>query len=69
MAIRRHRIISDEESEIYDDPHIDASRVIVRDVYAPAEQRGLSPGLVAERYTLDGADVYEAPEYYHNKPV
>jgi hypothetical protein len=32
------------------------------------EQRGLPPELVAERFNLDIADIYEALAYYHNNP-
>jgi hypothetical protein len=39
-----------------------------RDVYVRAEERGLDPERVAERYTLDIADVYEALAYYHTNP-
>lgn len=68
MATQEYRIVSGEESEIHDEPHIEGSRITVRDVYVRVEQRGLSPGRVAERYNLDIADVYEALAYYHNNP-
>lgn len=68
MATQEYRIISGETSETHDEPHIEGSRVTVRDVYARVERRGLSPERVAERYHLDIADIYEALAYYHNNP-
>lgn len=68
MATQQYRIVSDEDSEIHDEPHIEGSRITVRDVHARVEQRGLPPERVAERYNLDIADVYEALAYYHNRP-
>jgi len=68
MATQEYRIVSGQESEIHDEPHIDESRITVRDVYARVETQGQSPQRVAERFTLDIADVYEALAYYHNNP-
>lgn len=68
MATQEYRIVSKEDSKIHNEPHIEGSRVTVRDVYLRVEQRGLSPERVAERYNLDIADVYEALAYYHNNP-
>lgn len=68
MATQEYRIVSAEESEIHDEPHIEGSRITVRDVHARVEQRGLSPERVAERYDLDIAEVYEALAYYHSNP-
>lgn len=69
MATQEYRIISREDSEIHDEPHIEGSRVTVRDVTVRVEHRGLSPERVAERYDLDIADIYEALAYYHNNPA
>jgi uncharacterized protein (DUF433 family) len=69
MATQEYRIVSSEESEIHDEPHVEGSRITVRDIYARVEQRGLSPQRVAERYDLDIADVYEALAYYHSNPA
>lgn len=69
MATQQYRIVSGEESEIHNEPHIEGSRITVRDVYVRVEQRGLTPERVAERYNLDIADVYEALAYYHNRPA
>lgn len=68
MATQEYRIVSGDASEIHDEPHIEGSRITVRDVYVRVEKRGLSPERVAERYHLDIADVYEALAYYHNNP-
>jgi uncharacterized protein (DUF433 family) len=68
MATQQYRIVSAKDSKIHDEPHIEGSRVTVRDVHARVERRGLAPERVAERYNLDIADVYEALAYYHNNP-
>ena len=69
MATQRYRIVSGADSEIHEEPHIEGSRITVRDVYTRVEQRRLSAGRVAERFDLDIADVYEALAYYHNNPA
>lgn len=68
MATQEYRIVSGEESEIHDEPHIEGSRITVWDIHVRVEQRELSPERVAERYNLDIADIYEALAYYHNNP-
>lgn len=68
MATQQYRIVSGEESEIHNEPHIEGSRITVRGVYERVEQRDLDPERIAERYNLDIADVYEALAYYHNNP-
>jgi uncharacterized protein (DUF433 family) len=68
MATQEYRIVSGEESEIHNEPHIEGTRITVRDVYVRVEQRGTEPKRVAEQYNLDIADVYEALAYYHNNP-
>lgn len=69
MATQEYRIISGEESEIHNEPHIEGSRITVQDVYVRVENRGIRPERVAERFNLDIADVYEALAYYHNNPA
>ena len=69
MATQEYRIVSGEDSEIHNEPHIEGSWVTVRDIHARVERRGLSPDRVAERYNLDLADVYEALAYYHDNPA
>ncbi len=68
MATQQHRIVSAEDSDIHGGPHIEGSRITVRDVHARVEHRGLTPERVAERYDLDIADIYEALAYYHSNP-
>lgn len=68
MATQQYRIVSAEDSEIHDEPHIQGSRITVRDVHVRVEERGLAPDRVAERYNLDIAEVYEALAYYHSNP-
>lgn len=68
MATQEYRIISAEDSEIHAEPHIEASRVTVRDVYIRINKRGFTPERIAERYNLDIADIYEALAYYYNNP-
>jgi uncharacterized protein (DUF433 family) len=68
MATQQYRIVPAEESEIHGEPHIEGSRVTVRDVHVRVEERGLAPERVAERYNLDIGDIYEALAYYHTNP-
>jgi uncharacterized protein (DUF433 family) len=68
MAKAEYRIVSGDESEIHDEPHIEGSRITVRTVHARVEERGLDPGTVADRHGLDIADVYRALAYYHDHP-
>lgn len=69
IATQQYRIVSTEESDIHNEPHILGSRITVRDVYERVEQRGLTPERIAERYNLDVANVYEALAYYHTNPA
>jgi len=68
MATSQYRIISGEDSEIHDEPHLPGSRITVRQIHARVEKRGLAPETVADRFSLDIADVYEALAYYHSNP-
>ncbi len=65
MATQEYRIVSGDESDIHDEPHIAGSRVTVRFVHDRVEEGGVSPKRVAAQYGLDIADVYEALAYYH----
>jgi uncharacterized protein (DUF433 family) len=69
MATQQYYIVSSEDSELHDEPHIQGSRITVRDVKSRVEDRGLSPERVAERYDLDLAAVYQALAYYHSSPA
>lgn len=68
MATQEYQIISGAESEIHDEPHIQGSRITVRDIQQRVEGRDEAPGRVADRLNLDVADVYEALAYYHANP-
>lgn len=68
MATSQYRIVSGDESDIHDEPHLPESRVTVREIRARVEERGLDPETVADRFSLDIADVYEALAYYHSNP-
>jgi uncharacterized protein (DUF433 family) len=61
-------IVSGEDSEIHDEPHVEESRLTVRFLREQVETRGLSPESVADRYGLSLADVYAALTYYHRNP-
>lgn len=68
MAVVESKIVTADESDIHDEPHIEGSRVTVQHIHARVEGRGLRPETVAERLNLDVADVYEALAYYHRHP-
>lgn len=68
MSKTRYRIVSGEESEIHDEPHIEGRRITVRFIHERVEGRGLAPKTVADRHDLDLADVYQALAYYHDNP-
>ena len=68
MAVTGHRIVSGDDSEIHDEPHIEGSRVTVLHIHERVENRGLRPETVAERLNLDLADVYDALAYHHRNP-
>ena len=68
MAVQRHEIVSSEDSEIHDEPHLAGRRLTVRTLAAAVEERGLDPHEVAERYDVPVADVYRALTYYHDHP-
>lgn len=68
MAVTRRRIVSGDDSEIHDEPHIEGSRVTVPHIHERVENRGLRPETVDERLNLDLADVYDALAYYHRNP-
>lgn len=64
MSQQSARIVRD----VHDEPHIEGSRITVRWVYARVHERGLRPETVADRHSLDIADVYHALAYYHDHP-
>jgi uncharacterized protein (DUF433 family) len=67
MSKTEYRIVSGEDSEIHDEPHIEGRRLTVRTVHARVDG-GLSPGTVAEQHAVDIAEVYQALAYYHDNP-
>jgi len=68
MATQEYRIVTGEDSDLHEEPHIEGSRLTIRLVHERVEKRGLSPERVADRHGLDIADVYEALAYYHTSP-
>lgn len=68
MPRQTYHIVSGDESEVHDEPHIEGSRITVRLVHERVEGRGDDPETVAARHDLDLADVYEALAYYHANP-
>jgi uncharacterized protein (DUF433 family) len=68
MAVTKYRIVSADESTIHDEPHIEESRITVRQLHALVEEAGNRPDHIADRYGLDVGEVYEALAYYHRNP-
>ncbi|WP_136591983.1 DUF433 domain-containing protein [Salinigranum halophilum] len=68
MAVTKYRIVSGDESDIHSEPHIEGSRVTVRQIHAVVEEGDLRPETVADRHNLDLGEVYEALAYYHRNP-
>lgn len=66
MAPTTGRIISSEESDIHDEPHVEGHRITVLFIHAQVADRGLDPETVANKFDLDIADVYRALTYYHD---
>ena len=54
--------------ELHDEPHLEGRRITVQFVKAQVEDRELSPRTVADRHSIDVADVYRALTYYHDHP-
>jgi uncharacterized protein (DUF433 family) len=69
MAEQAHRIVTADESELHDEPHIAGSRITVRFVHERVENTGLDPQEVVDRHNLDLAAVYHALAYYHDHPA
>ena len=68
MSQKVARIVSAEESDIHDEPHVKGSRITVKYIYDRVVGRGLKPETVADRHDLPAARVYEAVAYYYNNP-
>jgi uncharacterized protein (DUF433 family) len=68
MAVTKYRIVSGDESGTHNEPHIEGSRVTVRQLHTLVEEAELQPQQVADRHGLDVGAVYEALAYYHRNP-
>jgi uncharacterized protein (DUF433 family) len=68
MATQAREVVSGDDSDIHDQPHIKGSRVTVQHVHERVEGRNLEPETVANRLGLDLAEVYHALAYYHDHP-
>jgi uncharacterized protein (DUF433 family) len=61
-------VVSGDESEIHDEPHIRDRRITVSHIHALVEERGLDAQTVADRFDLSASDIYHALAYYHDHP-
>lgn len=68
MSKQLTAVVSGDESEIHDEPHVRGSRITVSYIHARVEERGLRPETVAERHNLSLSAVYHALAYYHDHP-
>jgi uncharacterized protein (DUF433 family) len=68
MAEASYRVVSGDDSDIHDEPHIEGRRLTVRFLKELVEDDGTDPKAVADRYDLDLAAVYHALAYYHENP-
>jgi uncharacterized protein (DUF433 family) len=68
MAVQTHEIVSADESDIHDEPHLAGRRLTVRTLVGAVQDSGLDPEEVADRYDLPVADIYRALTYYHDHP-
>jgi uncharacterized protein (DUF433 family) len=68
MAQATGRIVSSDDSEIHDEPHLEGRRITVRQIVERVEDAGLVAETVADQYDLALADVYRALTYYYDHP-
>ena len=68
MSKQMNTVVSGDESEIHDEPHVRNRRITVSHIHALVEQRGLDAQMVADRFDLSVSDVYHALAYYHDHP-
>ena len=61
-------VVSGDESEIHDEPHVRDRRITVSHIHALVEERGLDARTVADRFDLTASDIYHALAYYHDHP-
>ena len=68
MSQQMKTVVSGDESEIHDEPHIRDRRITVSHIHALVEERGLDAQTVADRFDLTASEVYHALAYYHDHP-
>jgi uncharacterized protein (DUF433 family) len=68
MSKQVNTVVSGDESEIHNEPHIRNRRITVSHIHALVEHRGLDAQTVADRFDLSASDVYHALAYYHDHP-
>ena len=68
MSEQMNTVVSADESEIHDEPHIRDRRITVSHIHALVEERGLDAQTVADRFSLTISDIYHALAYYHDHP-
>ena len=68
MSEQMSTVVSGDESEIHDEPHIRGRRLTVSHIHALVEERGLDAQTVADRFDLTASEVYHALAYYHDNP-
>jgi len=68
MSEQMNTVVSGDESEIHDEPHIQDRRITVSHIHALVEERGLDAQTVADRFDLTASEVYHALAYYHDHP-
>lgn len=69
MPTQVRTVVSGDDSDVHDEPHIEGRRVTVLQIHERVEGRGLDPDTVAARFDLDVAAVYYALAYYHDHPA
>ena len=62
------RVVSGDESDVHDEPHIRDRRVTVLHIHERVEGRGLDPETVANRLDLSLSEVHHALAYFHDHP-
>lgn len=68
MPSPRRTVVSSEDSDVHDEPHIKGQRITVQHIHTRVEEYGLRPRTVADRLGLSLSDVYHALAYYHDHP-
>ena len=68
MSKQVNTVVSGDESDIHDEPHIRDRRITVSHIRALVEERGLDAQTVADRFELRTSDIYQALTYYHDFP-